>query len=325
MAVVLDAAAHPPADRADLVHEMIAGSGVRRRVELNAPAEAVDLRAEAWRMGGTQVLRTAGTGLTLTRTARDVRTDAPELMAIALSAGPCTYSVRGRTDELGPDGVVLVDFATPYAFAHAGARGSSFTTHIPYADLGLDVDAVRAAMPRLGASALLPLVRGHLVQMRATVDESADHPTVAADLAAATVALTRALVVSAAGDRRARDVLHATLRARVATFVRAHLHDRDLTPARIAAQHHVSLRTLYNAWGDQDGTLADWIVRQRLDRARRDLALDPGATTVSGAARAWGFASAAHFTRRFRAAHGESPREWRHRSRAVSGPPVRPS
>jgi hypothetical protein len=77
---------------------MIAGSGVRRRVELNAPAEAVDLRAEAWRMGGTRVLRTVGTGLTLTRTARDVRADAPELMAIALSAGPCTYSVRGATE-----------------------------------------------------------------------------------------------------------------------------------------------------------------------------------------------------------------------------------
>ncbi len=29
MAVVLDAAGHPPADRADLVHQMIAGSGVR--------------------------------------------------------------------------------------------------------------------------------------------------------------------------------------------------------------------------------------------------------------------------------------------------------
>ena len=121
----------------------------------------------------------------------------------------------GATEELGPDGVVLVDFATPYAFAHAGRRGSSFTTHIRYADLGLDVDAVRAAMPRLGSSALLPLVRGHLVQMRASVGEFAAHPTIAADLAAATVDLTRALIVSAAGDRRERDVLHGALRARV--------------------------------------------------------------------------------------------------------------
>ncbi|CAA9427190.1 MAG: hypothetical protein AVDCRST_MAG66-3041 [uncultured Pseudonocardia sp.] len=307
MAVVLDAAAHPPADRADLVHEMIAGSGVRRRVELNAPAAAVDVRAEAWRMGATQVLRTTGTGLTLTRTARDVRTDAPEMMAIALSAGPCTYSVRGTTSELDADGVVLVDFATPYAFAHAGRRGSSFTTHIPYAELGLDVDAVRAAIPRLASSGLLPLVRGHLVQMRATVD------------------LTRALIVSAAGDRREREVLHGTLRARVVSHIRAHLHERDLTPARIAAVHHVSVRTLYNAWGDQDGSLADWIIRQRLERARRDLALGAGAPTISGVARAWGFVSAAHSTRRFRAAYGVSPREWVHRSRSGGGPPVRPS
>ena len=102
--------------------------------------------------------------------------------------------------------------------------------------------------------------------------------------------------------------------------IRAHLHEHDLTPARIAAEHHVSLRTLYNACGDQDGSRADWIIRQRLERVRRELALSTRAPTISGAARAWGFVSAAHFTRRFRAAYGESPREWLHRSRTGSPP-----
>ncbi len=163
--------------------------------------------------------------------------------------------------------------------------------------------------------------------MRATVGEFADHPTIAADLAAATVDLTRALIVSAAGDRRERAVLHGALRARVATHVRAHLPEPDLTPARIAAEHHVSLRTLYNAWGDQDGSLADWSIRQRLERVRRELALSPRPPTVSAAARAWGFVSAAHFTRRFRAAYGLSPREWLHASRSGSalGRPAPPS
>ena len=51
MAVVLDAAAHPPAERLSLlVHDAIAGSGVRRRVSLNVPAESVDLRVEAWQI-----------------------------------------------------------------------------------------------------------------------------------------------------------------------------------------------------------------------------------------------------------------------------------
>lgn len=55
MTVLLDAADHPPTERADLVHEVIASSGARRRVELRAPPRSVDLRAEAWTVGRTQI------------------------------------------------------------------------------------------------------------------------------------------------------------------------------------------------------------------------------------------------------------------------------
>ena len=147
MAVVLDAAAHPPAERSDLVHEAIAGSGARRRVSLNVPDESVDLRVEAWRIGTAHVLRTAGTGLALTRTETDVRADAPELLAIALSYGESRYSVCGATQQLGRNGVLVVDFHTPYSFAPIGPTGSTFVTHIPYADLGLTVDEVRTRHP----------------------------------------------------------------------------------------------------------------------------------------------------------------------------------
>ncbi len=313
---MLDTAAHPAADRADLVREVIAGSGAPARVALNAPAEAADLLAEAWALGPRHVLRTTGTGLQLTRTERDVRRDAPELVAIAVTRDSCRYSAVGRAEVFDPGGVFVVDFATPYSFAHAGRRGSSFAVHISHADLGLHVDDVRAAIPRLGASTLLPLVRGHLTQLSTAVDRVASHPAVAADVAAATTDLTRALIVSAAGGRRQRDVLHETLRTQVVAYVRAHLRDRDLTPARIAATHHISLRTLYTVWGDRDGTLGDWIIRERLERVRRELALAPPGTTIFAVARSWGFVNAAHFSRRFRAAYGMSPREWRHWSRS---------
>lgn len=228
MTLVLESTAHPPGDRAELVQEVIARSGVRRRVELKAPAESVDVRAEAWQLGSTGVLRTVGTALTLTRTARDVRRDAPELVGIALARSGCTYSAHGTDQRLGRDGVVLVDFTSPYAFSHAGPRMSTIVAHISHADLGLGVDAVRAAVPRLAGSELLALVRAHLVHMSGAIDELGANPVVTADLGAATADLTRALVVSATGYRE-REVLGETLRARVVAHVRAHLGDRDLT------------------------------------------------------------------------------------------------
>ncbi|HSK58765.1 MAG TPA: helix-turn-helix domain-containing protein [Actinomycetospora sp.] len=309
MAVVLDAVTHPPGDRAELVHDVIARSGARRRVELRAPAEAVDVRAEAWEVGATRVLRTTGTPMTLTRTARDVRAEAPELVAIALVRGGCTYAACGAERELGRDGVVVVDFTTPYTFSHTGRTGS-FVAHLPRAELGLDVDVVRAAIPRLHASGLLPLVRGHLVAMSGAMDAASASPAVAADLGRATIDLTRALIVSAAGGDRARDVRHETLRARIVAHVRAHLREHDLTPARIAAEHHVSLRTLYNVWGDRDGRLGDFIVRERLERVQRELAVRAPGTSTFAVARRWGFVNAAHFSRRFRDAYGVSPTEW---------------
>ncbi len=310
MAVVLDAAAHPAGERSGLVREAIANSGARRRVALNERAEFVSLRAEAWQLGATRVLRTVGTGLTLTRTEHDVRRDAPDLVAIALSPGRSRYRARGVAQALGRNGVVVVDFSTPYVFSHAGRSGSSFTTHISHADLGVPVDVVRAAIPRLISSPLLPLVRGHLVRLSAAMGDIAEPSAVAVNLGAATTDLTRALIVSAAGDRRERDVLHETLRARIVAYVEAHLHEADLTPHRIAAAHNISLRTLYNAWGEPGGGVADWIIRQRLEHIRRELLVSRPGVSVSAVARRWGFADPTHFGRRFRAVYGAPPTEW---------------
>ncbi|MFG2307054.1 AraC family transcriptional regulator [Actinacidiphila glaucinigra] len=41
--------------------------------------------------------------------------------------------------------------------------------------------------------------------------------------------------------------------------------------------------------------------------------------TIEAIAHRWGFASAPHFSRVFKAAYGVSPREWRHRSHELPG------
>jgi AraC-like DNA-binding protein len=57
--------------------------------------------------------------------------------------------------------------------------------------------------------------------------------------------------------------------------------------------------------------LSQWIITARLEGARRELAR-PGSRpgTVAATAHRWGFADSTHFSRRFRAAYGTSPRNW---------------
>lgn len=63
-------------------------------------------------------------------------------------------------------------------------------------------------------------------------------------------------------------------------------------------------------------SLAEWILRRRLDRAHGQLAdFDPGEMTIAAIARGNGFTNPSHFTRQFRYAFATTPREWRRISR----------
>jgi len=108
---------------------------------------------------------------------------------------------------------------------------------------------------------------------------------------------------------------HALLTT-VQAFIQQNLGDSGLTPAAIAAAHHISLRSLHQLFHDEGLTVAGWIRQRRLERCRRDLA-DPAlaARPVAAIAARWGYPSAAEFSRAFRAAHGVPPAEYRRSAR----------
>jgi AraC-like DNA-binding protein len=297
--------------------EVLGRSGVPSHFRLNTAPQDVRLRMEAWRLGDMPLLRTDGTGLHRSRSSRHLRMDAPELIGVGLvtSGRESIYTAHGATQRLRVNDIHIVDQTGVYEFTHGGPVGGSLVARVYYDELGVPVDTVRTAVPRLAASPLLPLLRGHMVELAGCLERVADDPPAAVALSDATVELVRALVVSAAGDRRERGVLHETLRTRIVAHLRAHLRDADLTAARIAAEHNISLRTLYNVWGERDGTLSEWIIQRRLDGARRDLADPTVRATVAAIARRWGFRDPAHFARRFRAAFGLAPASWREANR----------
>lgn len=320
MVLVLETAAHPVSERIELVHDVIKARGVPTTVAVDGTPAEVDLRMEVWQLGSVPVLRTRGTGLHLTRSARQLRrANSSELFAVSLAFGATVHTACGVTQHYRRGDCHLNDLTGPTDIAHRG-RGGSFIVHLSNDQVGLPVDTVRAALPRLRSSPLFPLVQGHLRHLSEGIEVFAADEATGVALSSATQDLVRALVVSAAGDRRERAVLRETLRARVVAHVRRHLREPDLSPARIARAHHVSVRTLYDVWDARDGTVMDWIVRQRLEGARGDLAdASTRGDTIAAVAHRWGFRDPAHFSRRFRAAYGLPPGEWRDSLRAEHG------
>ncbi|MCF3960129.1 helix-turn-helix domain-containing protein [Streptomyces fuscigenes] len=121
--------------------------------------------------------------------------------------------------------------------------------------------------------------------------------------AAAVIELTAVAMASYLGDTRPVD--DDVLRTRVIGFIEARLSDRDLTPAKVAAAHHISLRRLHKLFQGQPLTVAALIRQRRLERCYTDLRWRK--TSVAAVAASWGFADPAHFSRLFRATYGHSP------------------
>ncbi|MGW2857913.1 helix-turn-helix transcriptional regulator, partial [Streptomyces sp. NPDC001215] len=98
--------------------------------------------------------------------------------------------------------------------------------------------------------------------------------------------------------------LHETLGVRILEYMRTHLAERDLTPARVAAAHHISVRHLYSVPARSGVGFGEWVRTQRLDACRRELSRIPPTTeTIADLAHRWGFRSPSHFSRAFKAAY----------------------
>jgi AraC-like DNA-binding protein len=237
--------------------------------------------------------------------------DAPPVVAIAVqTSGTGRFAQFGEERLVGHADLMLSDLTAPYSFDWTGDGGSR-AFQIPYDLLGLPEDVVRAAAPRLAASPLHDLVRQHLRRLAASAGELAGSAA-APSVGTATVELVRALIVSAAedGGRRAA-TRHETLLTRVRAWAAQHLSDPELTPGAIARVHNVSVRLLYTAFAEAGLSLEQWILTQRLEAARARLATSVDRhPSIAATARAVGFRDASHFSRRFRAAYGVTPREW---------------
>ncbi|MEU8515083.1 helix-turn-helix domain-containing protein [Kitasatospora sp. NPDC048722] len=310
MSVVLDTAAIPPADRAEYWHEAVSRTFIPLDVSLleGSPTPA---RISSHRLGDLQVSRVRSGPQRVVRSAGLIARGGEDHLTLALQHRGTARLVQDDCQVLlRPGAFAISDAGRP--FAKELQESFDFTAfHWPRSAVGISEEDLRVltARPFDAGEGTARLVTTYLGRLSRAAD--ALEPDVAGRLATTALDLLAAL----ACELRGRSVPEppepslVTL-ARVKDHILRHLGDPGLSPERIAAAHHVSVRYLHKLFRYEDATVARWIQRQRLDMCRRELARPAGRATVAAVAGRWGFVSASHFSRAFRAAYGVSPREW---------------
>ncbi|MFJ9588680.1 AraC-like ligand-binding domain-containing protein [Streptomyces acidicola] len=313
MSPVLDTAFVPPEDREEVLRHAVWESMAAVDIDHRPPAEDISARMGLGAVGPLRFCSARATAVTLRRTERLAREDKEPAVFVALQMTGTSLAVQnGRTCLLRPGAFAVYESIAPYTLLFdEGVDGHFF--RFPRAALALPERLVRdiTAVPLGPDNPIARLAFTYFSQL-AVSDEM--HQGVHADaVVEPSVELLRAVLASQHGNSGlARGPLEATLGPRITHYIRAHLADPDLSAARIAAAHDISVRHLYAVLSRSGISLGDWIRTHRLAECRRELAGPSGRRrTIAAIGRSWGFADATHFSKVFKQAHGISPRAWR--------------
>jgi AraC-like DNA-binding protein len=88
------------------------------------------------------------------------------------------------------------------------------------------------------------------------------------------------------------------------------LTDPDLSPAMLARELAISVRTLHRAFAAGGESVAGYIRHSRLEHARRELSKPRGGLNIAELAACYQFADGSHFIRAFRKRYGQTPGEF---------------
>ncbi|MEV5149274.1 helix-turn-helix domain-containing protein [Streptomyces sp. NPDC052727] len=229
-----------------------------------------------------------------------------------LSIGVARIEQDGREAFVRPGQLFVYDMARPVQLT-LPERFRSKSLVLPREVLGLSESDLRqiTAAPLGSESAVGSLLTPLLSRL---VDSAATYPQRTGELIARNVVdLVQTLAEERlrSGTEDAASGARMSL-ARIRAYIDRHLPHPDLTPDSIARAHHISVRYLHKLFELEDITVSRWIQQRRLEYCRRDLARRESADlTVAAVAHRWGFTSASHFSRVFRAAYGISPAAWR--------------
>ncbi|MFS8200907.1 helix-turn-helix domain-containing protein [Streptomyces sp. CWNU-52B] len=320
MSPVLDTALMPPQDRKELVRNAVWESVVAVDIDHPLPAEDISVRIGLGAVGPLRICSARATAVTIHRTEQLARVDEEPLVFLGLQmTGTSLVVQNGRECLLRPGDFAVYESTSPYTLLFDEGVDHHFL-RLPRAALALPERLLRdaSAIPLGPGNPVARLAFTYFSQL--AVSDELRQGAHADAVVAPSIELLRAVLTSQQGDTgRARASLEATLSLRITHYIRAHLAEPDLSAARIAAAHGISVRHLYAVLSRSGISLGDWIRTHRLAECRRELA-GPNSRlrTIAAIGRSWGFLDATHFSKVFKQTYGISPRGWRDQNRPRS-------
>ncbi|MFI1018711.1 helix-turn-helix domain-containing protein [Streptomyces sp. NPDC020965] len=315
----------PTRDRCDSWREPVRASHARVHVrgdcydDFSAPLRRLDL-------GSIQISESTCPSVRSHRPPRQLHHADPGRYVLSfVRTGTATVGQSGREATIGV-GDLLLHTNTKPGLLTPGGRTKLVEVVVPRALLLLPVPAVdRLLATRLpgrhGVGALFTRFVSRLT------DDSATYtPADVSRLSAITLDLVTAFLAHQLAAGGPTEGGRHALALRLTAFIDRYLDDPGLTPGRIAAAHHLSVRTLHRHFQQHGTTVAAFVRDRRLERARHHLAHAPlDSRPIHVIASSCGFSRPADFTRAFRAAYGMPPSEYRRLSRqARTGTPCGP-
>ena len=259
--------------------------------------------------------------MVVTHTSRHIgQATSDDLLVCRQFTGGLWLRQAGREVFLGPGDMTLLDPRLPYD-GRFSSDMSLLVVKVPRRGVEARVGRTQGLVARpmksgCGGSGLVSQFLGLLpihVEKLGTAAATVASQTL--DLLG--MALTH---LSGASGPAGSNVRFATLN-RLRSVIERGLSDPGLSPATVAAGTGVSVRYANALLAAENTSIRRLILTRRLERCRQTLS-DPSQAhlSISTIAYRWGFSDMTHFGRRFRAAYGLLPSEYR---RSVCGCPNR--
>ncbi len=282
------------------------------RIAATDPDEFM-LEAEAATVNDVRLAVVTSSGMRVERTrAVTATTPVPRFTLSLQLDGNSRLLQSGNESLLAPGSLSITDSALPFVRADVG-RNTSLVIIFPQQLVNLPPRAlsrlIGVGIP--GEVGVAPILVGFLRSVAANL--AALRTPMALTVVDSAIELATAFLAEAITTpdetSRATDL---TLQIAICGYIMEHLGDSEMTATNIASAHFISIRKLQLIFNRLGTTPTRWIRDRRLDMARRNLA-DPlnAEQTVGEIAQRWGFESASHFGRLFRAEYGVTPRDYR--------------
>ena len=237
---------------------------------------------------------------------------ADDFLVSVQTKGSSVIRQLGREAVLNPGDFTIYDSAVPYHL-HFASRLSQIVVQIPR-------EMMKEYFSTPEALTALPVRGGHgIAQIMTNFATSAFRQSLQLDehsqdqVARTFVELLATSIRESANMPTRQRANRETQLIRVKQFIAARLKDPSLSPKLIAAENGISVRYLQVLFEDEGVSPNRYIIDQRLERAKQDLAnVKFSHKSISEICFGWAFGDTAHFSRAFKAKFGKSPRTFRH-------------